>query len=169
MWFAVLLAHLGYLGYVGGSRRAQWSMWLLWALLAGWPTGWTGKTPPFGLVTLRPGGTSNAVLPSAYVLVLLIVLASTTVWLWRDLASRSWIFPRRGFQANSAVRSANNDALTATGSAVTAAARIAFGHIRIGGHRAARTRFLSVRRTPRACIIRSISRISAPIAVIRRC
>ena len=97
VWFAVLLAYLGYVGYVGGSRRARWSMWLLWVLLAGWTTGWNGKTPPFGLVTLRPGGPWNDVLPSAYVFVLVIVLASTTVWLWRDRAARSWMVSGAAF------------------------------------------------------------------------
>ncbi len=58
-------------------------MWLLCALVGGWIVSTAGDTPQAGILSLRPGGIWNEILPGAYVLVFLAVLLGTAVWLWR--------------------------------------------------------------------------------------
>jgi alpha-1,2-mannosyltransferase len=83
VWFVPLVVHLGYRGSVLGSRRAVWALWLLCALTAGWLIRPRGKAPMSGLVTWRPSGLWNALLPSGYLLVLLIALIASAIWLRR--------------------------------------------------------------------------------------
>ncbi len=83
VWLAPLVVHLGYRGYVVGSRLAATAMWLLCALVGGWIVSTAGDTPQAGILSLRPGGIWNEILPGAYVLVFLVVLLGTAVWLWR--------------------------------------------------------------------------------------
>jgi len=83
VWFAPLVVHLGYRAYVMGGRMAATAMSLVCALVGGWFVSVAGDTPQAGIMSLRPGGLWNEILPGAYVLVFLVVLISTTVWLWR--------------------------------------------------------------------------------------
>ena len=83
VWFVPLVVHLGYRGFVLKSRRAVWALSLLCALSAGWLIGPRGTAPMSGLVAWRPGGLWNALLPSGYLLVLLIALIASAVWLRR--------------------------------------------------------------------------------------
>jgi alpha-1,2-mannosyltransferase len=83
VWFAPLVVHLGYRGYVVGSRAAAAAMWLLCAGLGGWIVATAGDTPQAGVLSLRPGGVWNEILPGAYVLVFAVVLVGTLVWFWR--------------------------------------------------------------------------------------
>jgi alpha-1,2-mannosyltransferase len=86
VWLVALVVHLGYHGYVLGSRLALWEMWLLWVLTAGWLIVPRGRLPVSGLVAWRPGGLWNALLPSGYLLVLLVVAIASAMWLRRDAA-----------------------------------------------------------------------------------
>jgi alpha-1,2-mannosyltransferase len=88
VWLVPLTVHLGYRGIVLGSRRAVWAMWLLGALTAGWLVFPQGKAPISGLVAWRPGGLWNTLLPSGYLLVMLVAVIASAVWL-RSTASRS--------------------------------------------------------------------------------
>jgi alpha-1,2-mannosyltransferase len=87
IWFVPLLVHLGHRGYVLRSAKSAWAMWLLWALTAGWLISTRGRTPGSGLVAWRPGGLWNTLLPSGYVLVLLITAIGSALWLWRRRAA----------------------------------------------------------------------------------
>jgi alpha-1,2-mannosyltransferase len=88
VWFAPLVVHLGYRAYVLGSRWAAAAMWSVCAVVGGWFVAVSGDTPQAGILSLRPGGTWDAILPSAYVFVFTIVLLATAVWLWRLRAER---------------------------------------------------------------------------------
>ena len=92
VWLVPLSVHLGYRGIVLGSRRAVGAMWLLCALTAGWLIVLQGKAPMPGLVAWRPGGLWNALLPSGYLLVMLIAVIASAVWL-RGAASGSRATP----------------------------------------------------------------------------
>jgi alpha-1,2-mannosyltransferase len=83
VWFAPLVVHLGYRAYVLGGAYAALALWLMCALLGGWITAFEGKTPPMGLITLRPGGIWDAIVPSGYVFVFLAATTATAVWLFR--------------------------------------------------------------------------------------
>jgi alpha-1,2-mannosyltransferase len=92
VWLVPLTVHLGYRGIVLGSRRAVWAMWLLGALTAGWLVFQQGKAPISGLVAWRPGGLWNTLLPSGYLVVMLVAVIASAVWL-RSTASRSRATP----------------------------------------------------------------------------
>ncbi|WP_232070292.1 glycosyltransferase 87 family protein [Mycobacterium noviomagense] len=84
VWFAPLMVHLGYRAYILRSRYAAWTLWLLAALLAGWFTSAPGgDIREASVLSLRPGGVWNAIVPGTYVFVFLAVLMCTAAWLWR--------------------------------------------------------------------------------------
>lgn len=83
VWFAPLLVHLGYRAHVLGRSMSAWTLWALFALLAGWFTG-VGRSPQAGVLSLRPGGLWNDVMPGGYVLVFVAVLVGTALWLRRS-------------------------------------------------------------------------------------
>jgi alpha-1,2-mannosyltransferase len=84
VWFAPLVVHLGHQAYVRRSTASGWTMWLLCALVGGWFISVAGDTPEAGLLSVRPGGVWNDVIPATYVLVFLTVLVSTAASLWRS-------------------------------------------------------------------------------------
>jgi alpha-1,2-mannosyltransferase len=84
VWFAPLMAHLGYRAYILRSKYAAWILWLLAALLAGWFTSAPGgDIREASVLSLRPGGIWNDIVPGTYVFVFLAVLMGTAAWLWR--------------------------------------------------------------------------------------
>jgi len=83
VWFAPLVVHLGYRAYVYGSRLAAVAMWLICAIVGGWFVSVAGDTPQAGVMSLRPGGIWNEILPATYVFVFVTVILGTAVWLWR--------------------------------------------------------------------------------------
>jgi alpha-1,2-mannosyltransferase len=83
VWFAPLVVHLGYRAYVIGSRMAATAMWAVCALVGGWFVSVAGDSPQAGIMSLRPGGGWNEIMPGAYALVFVVVLVGTAVWLWR--------------------------------------------------------------------------------------
>jgi alpha-1,2-mannosyltransferase len=83
VWFAPLVVHLGYHAYVRGGRIAAAAMWLVCAIVGGWFVSVTGDTPQAGVMSLRPGGTWDGIMPATYVFVFVTVLVCTAVWLWR--------------------------------------------------------------------------------------
>lgn len=83
VWFAPVAVHLGYRAYVLRSRTSAWMLWLSWALLAAWFTTLKGKTPESGILSWRPGGVLNEIIPSAYLFVFLAALVTTALWLPR--------------------------------------------------------------------------------------
>jgi alpha-1,2-mannosyltransferase len=83
VWFAPLVVHLGYRAYVLGSRWAAAAMWSVCSVVGGWFVAVTGDTPQAGMLSLRPGGVWDEILPGAYVFVFVFVLLATAVWLWR--------------------------------------------------------------------------------------
>lgn len=87
VWFAPLMVHLGHQAYLLRSRYSTLTLWLLCALLAGWfSTAPGGDIREASVLSLRPGGVWNAIIPGTYVLIFLAVLACTAVWLWRSAA-----------------------------------------------------------------------------------
>jgi alpha-1,2-mannosyltransferase len=84
VWFIPLIVHLGHRGYVLGSRWALCAAWALFALIAGWLCSPRGRAPMPGLVAWRPGGLWNALLPSGYLLVLLVAVLASVLWLRRN-------------------------------------------------------------------------------------
>ena len=84
VWFAPLVVHLGYRGYVLGCRYSAWAMWLMCALLASWFTSFSSESPDSGVISLRPGGMWDDVVPGFYVVVFVVVLIGTAAWLWRS-------------------------------------------------------------------------------------
>ena len=86
VWFAPLVVHLGYRAYVHRSRLAAMAMWLVCAAVGGWFVSTAGDTPQAGVMSLRPGGIWDQLLPGAYVLVFLAVLLCTGAWLARSPA-----------------------------------------------------------------------------------
>ncbi len=83
VWFAPLLVHFGYRAYLLRATYSVWALWALSALLGGWFTSF-GEHHESGVLSLRPGGIRNDIVPGTYVVVLLAVLACTAVWLWRS-------------------------------------------------------------------------------------
>jgi len=84
VWFVPLVVHLGYRGYVLGSRRSVVMLWTTCLLFADWLTTLRGQPPAASLLSVRLGGLWDALVPSAYVYVLIIVLISTVLWLRRQ-------------------------------------------------------------------------------------
>ena len=84
VWFVPLVIHLGYRGYVLGSRRSVYAMWAMSLLFADWPVSMKGQPPPAGLLKVHLGAVWDTLIPSAYVFVLLAVLAGTMRWLRRQ-------------------------------------------------------------------------------------
>jgi alpha-1,2-mannosyltransferase len=89
VWFAPLVVHLGHRGYVLGSRLAAASMWALCAVVGGWFVSVAGDTPQAGIMSLRPGGAWDQILPATYVFVFAAALVATAVWLCRSDAELS--------------------------------------------------------------------------------
>ncbi|MDT5131866.1 MAG: alpha,2-mannosyltransferase, partial [Mycobacterium sp.] len=92
VWFIPLIVHLGYRACVLRSALSGWAMWLLCVLCGGWFVAFPGDTPQAGLLSLRPGGMWDKIIPGAYVFVFLAVCVVTAVWLWRSeraLSSRT--------------------------------------------------------------------------------
>lgn len=81
VWVVPLAVHLGHRAYVVGSRPALVALWLFWAVFAGWVVRTTGDTPETGLLSLRPGGWWNVVIPATYLAGFAVVLGSTAWWL----------------------------------------------------------------------------------------
>lgn len=81
VWVVPLAIHLGHRAYVVGSRAALVSTWSSWVVFAGWVTSAPGDTPETGLLSLRPGGRWDVVLPAAYLALFAVVLAVTAWWL----------------------------------------------------------------------------------------
>ena len=81
VWAVPLWVHLGYRAYVVGSRSAFVALWLFWAVFAGWVVRTTGDTPETGLLSLRPGGWWDVVIPAAYLAGFAVVLVATAWWL----------------------------------------------------------------------------------------
>lgn len=81
VWFVPLVAHLGYRAYVLRSALSAWAMWLLCALCGGWFVAFPGDTPQAGMLSLRPGGVWNDIIPATYVFVFVTVCVVTAAWL----------------------------------------------------------------------------------------
>ncbi|WP_236056455.1 glycosyltransferase 87 family protein [Mycobacterium sp. SM1] len=88
VWFAPLLVHLGHRAYVLRCGYSAWALWLSWGLLAAWLTGVRGDTPETGVLSLRPGGTWNDLIPGTYLGVFLAAMVGTAAWLWRSARPR---------------------------------------------------------------------------------
>ncbi|MGH3558305.1 MAG: glycosyltransferase 87 family protein [Mycobacterium sp.] len=91
VWFAPLIVHLGFRAYVLGRTCSTWTLWPLWVLLAGWFTSVRAHSQAAGVLSLRPGGVWNDIVPGGYPVVFVAVLIGTAVWLWRS--------PRRSEQS----------------------------------------------------------------------
>ncbi|MBV8929479.1 MAG: DUF2029 domain-containing protein [Mycobacteriaceae bacterium] len=83
VWFAPLVVHLGYRGYVLGSRYCAAAMWFVGAFAGGWFVSVADHTPQAGILSLRPGGIWNVIMPAAYVFLFAAVLLCTAAWLSR--------------------------------------------------------------------------------------
>ncbi|MBV9638880.1 MAG: DUF2029 domain-containing protein [Mycobacteriaceae bacterium] len=83
VWFVPLVAHLGYRAYVLRSAVSGWAMWLLCGLCGAWFVAFPGGTPQAGILSLRPGGMWDQIIPGSYVFLFVAVSALTAVWLWR--------------------------------------------------------------------------------------
>lgn len=81
VWMVPLAVHLGHRAYVHGSRWALAGLWPFWAVFAGWPVRAAGGTPETGLLSVRPGGGWDVVIPAAYLAGFVVVLAVGTWWL----------------------------------------------------------------------------------------
>lgn len=81
VWAVPLMVHLGHRAYVVGSRSAVVVLWLSWGVFAGWVVRTTGDTPETGLLSLRPGGWWDVVIPAAYLAGFVVVLVGTAWWL----------------------------------------------------------------------------------------
>jgi alpha-1,2-mannosyltransferase len=108
VWFAPLVVHLGYRAYVVGSRSAAVAMWLLWAAIGGWIVATAGDTPQAGILSLRPGGIWNEILPGSYVFVFAVVLLSSAVWLPRQRVERLTRAPAHDFEHLEGVDAGHN-------------------------------------------------------------
>ncbi len=64
VWFVPLVAHLGYRAYALRSALSAWAMWLLCALCGAWFVAFPGGTPQAGVMSLRPGGIWNEIIPA---------------------------------------------------------------------------------------------------------
>jgi alpha-1,2-mannosyltransferase len=83
VWFLPLLVHLGYCAYAVGGRWSVAALWSFWATFAGWTVSAAGDTPEAGLLALGSRGTSDVVLPAAYLMAFAGVLIGTAWWLRR--------------------------------------------------------------------------------------
>jgi alpha-1,2-mannosyltransferase len=83
VWVVLLMVHLGYRGYVLGSRWSMAALWVFFAAFAGWIVSTRGDTPETGLLSFRPGGAWDVVIPAAYLMAFAVVLVSTAWWLRR--------------------------------------------------------------------------------------
>lgn len=83
VWFVPLVVYLGYRGYVLGKRASAITMWAFCVAFAAWFTSLRGKTPDSGMLSLRPGGVLNEIIPSVYVFVHVAVVCITWFWLRR--------------------------------------------------------------------------------------
>lgn len=85
VWLVPLVIHLVHRAYVAGNRVLLVVAWLFCGVFAGWVTSAPGDTPETGLLSLRPGGRGDVVLPAAYLAVFVVVLVATAWWLrpWR--------------------------------------------------------------------------------------
>lgn len=83
VWFVLLVTHLGYRAYALRSAPSAWAMWLLCALCGAWFVAFPGGTPEAGVLSLRPGGLWDDIIPATYVFVFVLVCLVTAAWLWR--------------------------------------------------------------------------------------
>ncbi|MCW2734936.1 MAG: hypothetical protein JWR13_5752 [Mycobacterium sp.] len=83
VWVALLMVHLGYRAYVLGSRWSLAALWVFFAAFAGWIVSTRGDTPETGLLSFRPGGPWDVVIPAAYLMAFAVVLVGTAWWLRR--------------------------------------------------------------------------------------
>jgi alpha-1,2-mannosyltransferase len=83
VWVVPLMVHLGHRAYVLGSRWSLAALWGFWATFAGWIVSARGDTPETGLLSVRAGGPWNVVIPAAYLVGFVVVLACTAWWLRR--------------------------------------------------------------------------------------
>jgi len=83
VWIAALVVHLGHRAYVRGGRWSLVAVWAFWATYAGWVVSASGDTPEAGLLSVRPGGSWDVVLPAAYLVGFAGVLACSAWWLRR--------------------------------------------------------------------------------------
>lgn len=83
VWFAPLVVHLGYRGYVQGCRCSARAVWLLCALLASWFISFSSQSPDSGVISLRPGGILDGLIPGLYLYVGVASFIVTAAWLWR--------------------------------------------------------------------------------------
>lgn len=81
VWVVPLFVHLGHRAYVVGSRSALVASWLFWVVFAGWVVRTSGDSPETGLLSLRPGGWWDVVIPAAYLAGFAVVLVGTAWWL----------------------------------------------------------------------------------------
>jgi alpha-1,2-mannosyltransferase len=88
VWFVPLVAHLGYRAYALGSALSAWAMWLLCALCGAWFVAFPGGTPQAGVLSLRPGGMWDQIIPATYVFVFVAVCVVSAVWLLRTGPAR---------------------------------------------------------------------------------
>jgi alpha-1,2-mannosyltransferase len=93
VWFVPLVAHLGYRAYVLRSSLSAWAMWLLCALCGAWFVAFPGGTPQAGVLSLRPGGVWNEIIPATYVFAFVTVCIVSAVWLWRTRPARPPVTP----------------------------------------------------------------------------
>jgi alpha-1,2-mannosyltransferase len=93
VWFVPLVAHLGYRAYVLRSSLSAWAMWLLCALCGAWFVAFPGGTPQAGVLSLRPGGVWNEIIPATYVFAFVTVCIVSAVWLWRTRPARPSVTP----------------------------------------------------------------------------
>jgi alpha-1,2-mannosyltransferase len=57
-------------------------MWLFCTLFASWFTTFARGSPSAGVLSLRPGGIADQIIPGTYLFAFLGVLVGTAVWLW---------------------------------------------------------------------------------------
>lgn len=87
VWVLPLLVHLGYRAYVLGSRWSMAALWSSWVIFAGWIVSTRDDTPETGLLSLRPGGVWDVVIPAAYLMGFAVVLVGTALWLRRPVGA----------------------------------------------------------------------------------
>lgn len=81
VWVVPLMVHLGHRAYVVGSRWSLAALWVFCAGFAGWIVSTVGDTPETGVLSLRPGGWWDVVIPATYLAGFAAVLGGTAWWL----------------------------------------------------------------------------------------
>jgi alpha-1,2-mannosyltransferase len=83
VWVVPLMVHLGHRAYVVGGRWSLAALWAFCAGFAGWIVSTRGDTPETGVLSLRPGGAWDVVIPATYLIGFVAVLVGTAWWLRR--------------------------------------------------------------------------------------